>query len=290
MLPAELVERLDARVADGGTPVRSRDELIADAVDRWLRDPPAPAPAAMRGTTDPSAIEGLVRRAREDVDGLAAEVVEASTRRGRAIDDLGAQLRHAAMACDHEGFQALGERIASVQALLRSGIDDALASLVACVQQASALLVSSQPALPADARSRWLTAQAGRGLAPDRIVRGANAIAHAVDLQARLREAAEEASAAVIRSRATIERHADPHVVDADELRVDADLDAETWSYAAQVAAATVARTLETQRAVIEVGLDHAVTVARTSLELVGAHARELAEHLADVPDAASAC
>jgi hypothetical protein len=292
MLPADLVDRLDARAADPAMrgAARTRDEIIATAVDRWLSESSVSASTGVGRALDPSAVEGLARRAREDIDRLAADIGAASSRRGRAIDDLAAQLRHAAMACDRDGFLPLGERLAAVQTLLRSGVDDALAELAALVQQATALLVSSLPVLPADARSRWLSAQAGRGLAPDRIVRGANALDLALGVQTRLRAAAAEAEESVKRSRATIERHADPHGIDPGELRVDDDVDAETWSFAAQAAAASVARTLETQRAVIDVGLDHALVVARTSLEIVGAHAREMAEHLAHVPDVASAC
>lgn len=287
MLPADLVDRLDSRSAELAQrgEVHARDELIAQAVEHWLAASPPSAASGGRALSRPDAIDAILRRAADDVEHLSADVREASGRRGRAIDDLAARLRDAAVARDRDTFVALGDGLASVQALLRRGLDDGLDELSALTREASALVLAAQPRLPDDARSRWMSAQAGRGLAPDRVVRSAELVGLAVGLQAKVAAAAQDAAESVPRSRASVAAHLGRHEVSSSDLRLDDDVDDETWGYAAQVAASRVATTLATQRSVIDVGLDHALAVARTHLDILGLHARELAITLAGVPN-----
>lgn len=294
MLPGALVDALDERAAQStaqGQP-RGRDELIADAVERWLAAPPEAerGPGGATLVADPASVDHVARRVMEDLGQQQAGVRETTGRRARAVDDQLFRLEAAATAHDRAAFSSLAVELLPAHARIVEAVTEALGELEALATSAGHHLLGVLPALGDDARSRWMSAQAGRGLAPDRIVRAAAAIDRAKDTRERLTAAVVSGGESIARARAQMAHVLATREVTAGDLQPDEDLDDQTWGFTATQMAAQAGAMLRASRSVLEVGYDNAHALARASLELVVLLSRDLAEELQGIPDLASAC
>jgi hypothetical protein len=291
MLPEDLVARADARaqaLTVSGHPT-SRDDLIGEALSMHLE---AAAPPAARRVESarPAAIDAVARQVPEQLASVRQQVAGSLSRGRRRADDLVQQLRSTARDGDRAAWGVVASRLPDALSATHQQITEAFDQMAAVVVQGAQVLAGAIPALAEDARSRWLSAQAGARLAPDRVLTAGRAIEAAVEARAQLGPALRELTDALAKARAALHRHAQDVRPPASDLQLPGDLDDGTWGAATGPAIATAAAGLAAQLEVLEVGFEHGDKLAVSHLQVLLSIAREVTTHLSVVPDVAAAC
>jgi hypothetical protein len=253
MLPGDLIDRLDARVG-GDAGGSQRDEALAQALAQWLDRPPpravGPAPFVVR----PEAPRALAERAAQDL--ARAE------QRGRE-----------AVAATHEALARIDRDPARPEAHARARAQAGLAEVhgelgraASLVEEALRMILATLPALADDARSRWLSGQAGSARPRAELLEGASALDAALAERTQVEIAVHEL------------RRRTGALVPPNSIAFTAAADADSPPGFAELAAPIVA------------ALTTHVAVATAGLEMMALRAAALLSLLVRVPDVHLAC